>query len=609
MNLQAAPDAPDYFELSDYTRVLRRRWRRIAAAGLVGLALAAAYVYLAPKTYTGTVLVQVNALPNNANAVGGRTGGPVNMDNEAQTVHSLAVASRLKSVLNSPQSPTDISQNLKVVVPPNSTFLQISCGAPSANAAAKCANAAGKAYLDNRRLTIMSLLGSGIAALRTEAGNLRQQIVSYKILLLTARHRQKNQLTGSPTQIADELKLNGVQTALTSVQQSIATASILYQSLSAPNGTIAGNIASRATVPTSPSSPRKLLYLPSGLIAGLVVGLAWAFLRDRRDKRVHDVRDVERLGSLPTLVNLASKAHGSLKGLESPRSVAGRAFSELARDIDASFGEGSHVLAVSGTSPGASGSAVAANLAAALARTCDRTVLVCADLYGTKAPELLGAARGRGLSEVLIGAARVSEVANPAGELPRLRIITPGLDVARAVMDMQQAKLKRLISDAQDDARFVVIEVQSAGESSDSFSLAQFAEFAIVVAEVERSRPADIVDCVQRLGRLGTPVLGTTILRPGPLSGRKARAAAPAPYAGSTARVKVRADQVSPGHAVSAGPTVWTPGTPKVSGEMSDFSASSATPSRGVKETMPMPRLTASEGDRYPSPADPATGD
>ena len=36
--------APDYFELSDYTTVLRRRWRRIAAVTLAGIVLAAAYV-------------------------------------------------------------------------------------------------------------------------------------------------------------------------------------------------------------------------------------------------------------------------------------------------------------------------------------------------------------------------------------------------------------------------------------------------------------------------------------------------------------------------------------------------------------------------------------
>src|SRR5258708_19107904 len=175
MNHQAAPDAPDYFELSDYTGVLRRRWRRIAVAGCAGLALAAAYVVLGPKTYTATALIQVNALPNNANAVGGRTGGPVNMDNEAQSVRSLAVAQIVKSHLLSPQSAADIAQNIHVTVPPNSTFLQISCGAPTAIEAAKCANAAGKAYLYNRRGNILNLLGTGINALQAEAQGLRRQ--------------------------------------------------------------------------------------------------------------------------------------------------------------------------------------------------------------------------------------------------------------------------------------------------------------------------------------------------------------------------------------------------------------------------------------------------
>jgi len=602
--------AQDYFELSDYTGVLRRRWRRIAVAGCAGLALAAAYVVLGPKTYTATALVQVNALPNNANAVGGRTGGPVNMDNEAQSVRSLGVAQVVKSHLRSPESAAGIAQNIHVTVPPNSTFLQISCGAPTAIEAAKCANAAGKAYLYNRRVNIMNLLGTGINALQAEAKRLRGKIQQFKILLLTARHHQRNQVSGSPTQISDELQLNAAQSAITSVQAHINAAKPLYTSVSVKNGTIVGLIASPATVPASPSSPRKLLFLPSGLIAGLVFGLAWAFVSERRNKRVHSVRDVERLGNLPTLLSLVDKPRSSVSGVESLRSPAGRAFSELARYVDASLGEGSHVIAVAATSPGHNGSVAAVNLAAALARICDRTILICADMHGTKAPELLGAPRGRGLSEVLTGAARVSEVANPAGDQPRLRIIAPGLDASRALLAMQQAKLKRLISDSLDDARYVVIEVQSLGENSDSLGFAQFAEAAIVAVEVERSRPSDIADCFLRLSRLGTAVLGTAILRPSRLSTRKTRqAVAPAqvPQASTASWYETPLDQASAGQNAAAGPTVWTPGTPKVSGEVADFTSMPGP--RGPKETMPMPRVTGTERDTYPSSADPATGD
>ncbi len=605
MNPQAAPD---YFELSDYTTVLRRRWRRVATVTVAAVVLAAAYVFLAPKTYTATVLVQVNALPNNANAIGGRTGGPVNMDNEAQAVRSLAVASLVKKRLNSSLSVTDLSDSIHVSVPPNSTYLQITCGASSAAGAQRCANATGQAYLDYRRVTIMKLLGTGIKALQHDATRLRQRIVQLKTLLLTLRHHQKNQVSGSPTQIADELQLNTAQAELSALQGHISTAEPLYASMKVKNGTIAGQIGSRATLPASPSSPRKLLYIPSALIAGLVIGLAWAFVRDRRDRRVHSVRDVERLGNLPTMLSLADKPHGRVTGLESPRSVAGRSFSELARYVDAALGDGSHVIAVAATSSGSGGSVVAVNLAAALARTSDRTVLICADLHGTTAPELLGVTRGRGLSEVLTGAARVSEVAAPAGDLPRLRVITPGIDASRAVLAMQQAKLKRLISDVLDDARYVVIEVQSLGENSDAFGLAQFAESAIVAVEVQRSRREDITDCVQRLTRLGTPVLGTAVLRPSGSASRRPRTEAQVkvPYS-SPVRPEPGPDPVFASDMPATGPAVWTPGVPKVSGDVQDYSATSAP--RGPRETRPMPRVSASERDRYPGSADPASGD
>ncbi|HEX5188067.1 MAG TPA: Wzz/FepE/Etk N-terminal domain-containing protein [Streptosporangiaceae bacterium] len=605
MNHQAAPD---YFELSDYTTVLRRRWRRIVAVTLAAAILTAVYVFLAPKTYTATALVQVNALPNNANAIGGRTGGPVNMDNEAQSVRSLAVASLVKKRLNSTLSVTDLSDNIHVTVPPNSTYLQITCAASSAAGAQKCANATGAAYLDYRRVTIMKLLGTGIKALQADGTRLRQRIVRFKTLLLTLRHHNKNQVTGSPTQIADELQLAGLQTSLQELQAHVSAAEPLYASMQVPNGTIAGQVVSPATLPTSPSSPRKLLYIPSALVAGLVIGLAWAFVRDRRDRRVHSVRDVERFGNLPALLSLVDKPHGRVTGLESPRSVAGRGFSELARYVDAALGDGSHVIAVAATSASQGGSVVAVNLAAALARTSDRTVLICADLQGTAIPELLGVTRGRGLSEVLTGSARVSEVATPAGDLPRLRVITPGIDASRAVLAMQQAKLKRLISDAHDDARYVVIEVQSLGENSDAFGLAQFAEAAIVAVEVERSRRDDIADCVRRLTRLGTPVLGAAVLRPSGTAPRRQRTGVPVtvPYAGP-ARSEPGPDPLFAGDMPATGPSVWTPGVPKVSGDVQDYP--SAPPPRGLKETRPLPRVSTSERDRYPGSADPASGD
>src|SRR5215469_4317648 len=166
----------DYFELADYLGVLRRRWLMVLALSLAGVVLAGAYYYIAPRTYAATVLVQVNALQNNANAVGGRTSGPVNMDNEAQIVQSATVAAIVKSRLNSPLSVTGLLKDVKVAVPPNTTFLQITCSAATADLAERCANAFGRAYLYNRRATALGLITSGIKALEAKAATLETSI-------------------------------------------------------------------------------------------------------------------------------------------------------------------------------------------------------------------------------------------------------------------------------------------------------------------------------------------------------------------------------------------------------------------------------------------------
>jgi hypothetical protein len=232
---------------------------------------------------------------------------------------------------------------------------------------------------------------------------------------------------------------------------------------------------------------------------------------------------------------------------------------------------------------------------------------------------MLGAGRGRGLSELFTGTAQVGDVLSPAANLPRLKVITPGFDTARAASAIEQAGMKLVIDDLLDKAKYVIIEAQSVGENADTFGVARFAEAAIVAVEIGRSRPTDIADCGARLGRLGANVLGTAILPAGPIS-RRAKSAAsagsppapPAPppdrsYVGSIKRYEMQQDQAAPAAEPAASTPMWTASTPKASGSRPDFTPATAT--RGPRETMPMPRVKPGEREGYPNPADPATGD
>src|SRR5450755_185681 len=515
-----ASSRPDSFELADYLGVLRRRWWIVLVLIIIGAGAGAAYTKLAPKTYSAAVLVQVNPLPNNANAATGRTGGSVNMDNEAQIVQSVTVASLAASRFHAALAPSDLVKQISVSVPPNTTFLQVKCDESTAATAAECANAFGNAYLTNRRTTAADAVTSELSGLTSRISVLATRIATLKadVARLPAASAQH---------IKDQLTLTAVQDELNELQGDSNKLVPFLDSLNLPNNTAVGQIATPATAPTSPSSPRALLLLPSGVLAGLLLGLLTAFLVDFRDRRIHAARDVERFLDLPVLVNMSAGKSRLQAAIAPPRSRGGQAFTELGQYVAASLGDGSHVIFVAGTSVGPGCSVLAANLAGTLARTRSDVVLVCADPHGTVTPQLLGVGDGRGLAEILAGTATASEVARRPPDEQRLRVITPGIDTSGVLLHLQYEASRRLLSQLRHEARYVIVEVQSVGEDSDAFALAEFADAAIMAIETSLTTRSGAADCLQRLDRLRTSVLGAVVL-PAP-STKKSRRPAPPP--------------------------------------------------------------------------------
>ena len=240
----------------------------------------------------------------------------------------------------------------------------------------------------------------------------------------------KNQLlslpANDPARTTIQLSVSADDALLQELENSDDTMVPQLDGLNLRGNTAVGKVVTPASAPSSPSSPRKLLLLPSGLLAGLIFGLLGAYLADRRDHRVHTAAEIERFLDTPVLLTVAAKAVPATRLLSS-RSKAGQAFTELAQFAAAALGEGDHVLRVAGTSAGPGCSTVAANLAVTLARTRSEVVLVCADPGSSVTPRLLGIGPVRGLGEVLACTARLDDVAVRLAGVTRLQVITPGL--------------------------------------------------------------------------------------------------------------------------------------------------------------------------------------
>jgi capsular polysaccharide biosynthesis protein len=494
MSLQHEPDS---FEFADYLGVLRRRWWVVLALVVVGIAGAGFYLAKAPRSYMATAAVNVtpaSAQNTNGAVTGGRTTGTVNLDTEAQIVQSGTVAEIAAHELHSSLPLHELLASVFVTVPANSSVLQISCTARTGAQAASCANDFAAGYLQNRNQSAASAARGQLNTVQSQLSSLEKQAAQLATQASTLP-------TNSSQRAAAQTQL---QAANSQIQVLAGQAAQLSAQAASPSG---GSIITKAVTPTTPSSPKKPLILASGLVAGLIVGLIGAFLLDKRDKRITNLKGLRQFG-VPVLADLSAQ---DLKGAPLARAAtpAATEFGELAAVVSRVLGDGSHLILIAGSAPGRSGSALAANLAVALAERTGEVILVCPDkqavqLFWPRAglPEADAVAIG----DFLAGHADIGKIAGPVRQPPGLRVLVTG-----QALGGSPGTLPSLASELRASARYVVVDAAAPGTGPAS-ELAEFCDAAVLAAELPGTKSTDVHRCLWRLDRLGLQVLGIVAL-------------------------------------------------------------------------------------------------
>ena len=490
----------DDLQLADYAGVLRRRWWLILALAVVGTLVSIGYFKVSHKVYIATASVYVTANGGTANQVaGGRTTGTVNLDTEAQVVQSATVAQAAAKLMHATETLPQLIKRVSVTVPANSQVLSISCQASAAAGAASCAQSFAQAFLSYTSSSTSASANSQISALQSKISALES--ASAKLTV------EVGSLPDNSSQrAAAQEQLNSDQGQLSSLNSQVAQ---LTTELTNPSG---GSIISNAIPPSSASSPKPLLIFPSGLLAGLLIGLILSFIVDRRDRRVRSPRDLMKI-NVPVLMSLVQKRSAVELAIASPRSQVGRDFSGLAHLLTSSRRTGSHVILVTGASVGNGVSLVAANLAVSLSRNQPDVTLVCADLEGSLIPAMLGLPSSPGLTDLLAVGSPIRDAGEQVAVAPRLRVITPGSAAKIGTEDLQQDAVEGLMASLRSMARWIIVEAPSVTSGPDAYTLAQAADAAILVVEVPRTRSDQVLASVEYLDRMGASVFGTALLR------------------------------------------------------------------------------------------------
>src|SRR2546430_14063193 len=180
-------------------------------------------------------------------------------------------------------------------------------------------------------------------------------------------------------------------------------------------GAVQATLITDAELPTSPVSPNRPLIVGVGLILGLALGIGLALARDMLDDGLRGALDLQTQAKAPVLAQIPAfhrkgrNMADDLVIVRNPGSQVAEAYRNLRTRVlqVAAWRRGSLLLV---TSPGREDkSTVAANLAAALALSGKKVVLVCADLRWGRSPAIFGLYNRLGLADVVNGNGKLGD--------------------------------------------------------------------------------------------------------------------------------------------------------------------------------------------------------
>lgn len=315
------------------------------------------------------------------------------------------------------------------------------------------------------------------------------------------------------------------QTTLTSARNEYLTQRFqLNQALQMHAGSISQS--RQAIVPTSPYAPTPA---SDALVAGLIVlilTVGISFILDQLDNRIKASDDIARIAAdLPVLGTIPMTRHKRFtparfqkvdRELVKGNSTAAEAYRVLATSLRfSSLGKEKRTILVTSSNSGEGKTTVTANLAAMLAASGLRVVLVSADLRRPMLGQLLGIDDlADGLTSAMLGDSDLSTcfvpVALPSGK--NLYVLPSGpLPHEPAVLLGSDAFGEMLDEIKEAGADFILIDCAPVLPVSDPLAASRHVDGVLLLALADRTKQASFRSAVERLRKVNAEIIGVVL--------------------------------------------------------------------------------------------------
>jgi tyrosine-protein kinase len=270
-----------------------------------------------------------------------------------------------------------------------------------------------------------------------------------------------------------------------------------------------------AALPRSPVSPNRPLIIGAALIVGLALGVGLALVRDQMDDSLRGPLDLQTLAGTPVLAQIpAFYRSGSLADAlvvpRSPSSTVTEAYRNLrTRVLQVAGWRRANVLVA--TSPSREDkTTVAANLAAALALSGRRVVLVGADLRWGRTHALFGLDTRLGLANVVNGDAKLADALRST-EVSGLQVLPGGQASFDPSSVLQSTAFRNVLDELRSEADFVVIDAPPVLAGADTAALAELGAMILLVTDARASTRAEVRTATRELAQVHDDVIGCVL--------------------------------------------------------------------------------------------------
>lgn len=274
------------------------------------------------------------------------------------------------------------------------------------------------------------------------------------------------------------------------------------------------SVVQRAQVPESASSPNVKLYLAAGVVAGLILGVCCAIVREMLNTKVEEPSEVRAVVGASSLGTVPQD-----ELLEGSRPMVvsrpGGPLAEEFRRIHTNLSflstdrvdEHGQVLVFISSTPSEGKTTVAVNVAAALAEDGAKVLLIDADLRHPSVANRLDIEGHVGLAHVLSGQMMPKDVVQSYWK-PNFHVLAAGKRPANPSILLNSETMAKLVSQARTQYDYVIIDTAPLSVSSDGAMFGRWTNGVVLVTGKSVCEKKDLAEACVTLESANVPVLG-----------------------------------------------------------------------------------------------------